>query len=217
LENKYGEDLVSNRFPNEESIEGHEEFNKYRVLTGHLKMSFDLYNYITWPFVHLTIFRDPVDRMLSHYYHLRSQNEAILHDVAISNTIEQVVEGNLFIAENNRLGVNNTMCKYLSDIPESKNPHITDIFDSAKYNLENRITMFGFTDRYYEFVAIAARRFQWSGPIEVIKEAHGTTRPPLLDIPKSTIYVIEDHNYYDIKLYRYAQQIYEERRMEWLR
>lgn len=206
----YGGEHVLNRYTKEESVEGHETFADYKILTGHLRMSYGLYEYVTWPVVHLTIFREPVERMISHYYFGKSRKDMWWHDIARRNTIEHCVENNL-------MGVNNLLCYSLSSIPENTNPSIEAVFESAKHSLENSFSMFGFNDLFFEFIAMSARRFGWPGPIKVENESHQTVRLSKRMVPERTLEVIKKYNSYDLELYKHARNIYEENRLEWLR
>ncbi len=173
-----------------------EERNKIKVLKGHQPygmhecFSSGLSEYIS-------ILREPVDRVISHYYHLKSDKEHPFNEEINREqyTIKQVLESGKILNMNNcmvRLLSGNYNCAYNECTDEMLNQAITHLDSMSLVGLHNQFDI---------FLLQAAERYGWKNPY-YRRQRVSTTRIGVHEIDADTRALIEHYNKLDIELFR---------------
>jgi hypothetical protein len=184
-----------------------EERRQKKILRGHIY--YGTHEFVPGPFTYITMLRDPVDRIISHYYFvLRTPHHGLYDEVTSRNlTLRDYVLSGLRGETNNgqtRLiaGEESTSLPYGQCPPE--------LLETAKRNIEKDFTLVGLTERFDETLILLKRAFGWKTPFYV-KMNVTKDRPRKEDIPADTLAIIEEYNQMDAELYRYAQQLFDEK------
>lgn len=131
-----------------------------RVLTGH--MPFGLHQYLgPGSFEYFTILRNPVDRMVSLYYHIRRINSHFFHEElnAKNYTIPEVMESGILTAADN---CQVRMLANRLDLPYGavNETHLEEALD----NLEKYFPVVGLQQHFDAFVLQLKDRYGWHYP-----------------------------------------------------
>jgi hypothetical protein len=171
---------------------------RIRVFKGH--MLFGLHVILPQPATYITVLRDPVERVLSAFYFMRSYK---LHPLYWKFRHQNwSVEDFL-----RRLPRGNVQCKILAGA-EYEKPCTPEICETAKENLTRHFSVVGLSERFEESLALMKLRFGWKLRHYSIFNVTGT-RPVKSDLPQSTLDLIAEKNSFDISLYEFATKAFQ--------
>lgn len=179
-----------------------------RVVMGHHKLSQPLYMLMDHRTAHITILREPVSRVLSHYDYLRVSPNHRTHRIVRDMTVEQFASSRVTpeLANGQTLRLAGMLPRFLA--ARFKPP--ADALAIAKENLERRFSFFGLTERYGEFLLMASRLLGWRDifcePRNVSRQRAG--RDSATD---RVIEIIRERNVLDIELYDFARDLFQRR------
>jgi hypothetical protein len=167
-----------------------------RVVSGHLPYTVK----VAFPedARYVTMLRDPVDRLLSHYHavsrrrRLKSPGDPLEPETTIDDLIEQHV---LF---------DNLHVRMLSDAEDPAGPVTEDHLRQAKHNLKE-FTAFGLVDRFDESLVLLGRRLGLRSLLAPSQRVN--VERPGVDEP-AVVAAARRHNELDVKLYRYASRLF---------
>lgn len=187
---------------------------KIRLLRGHV--GFGLHDYLPEPVSSFTVLRDPVDRVMSHYYYLRDQMDRG-RDYTDRPWLREA--GRMTLGEYVRHGpsadVRNGQTRLLAgamngwDVAAATPSDPTDMLDRAKANLGDQLCLAGLTERFDETLLLLQRRLGWSKPFYVTRNVT-QGRPPKAALSPDELEGIQDANRLDIELYEYATARFEQ-------
>lgn len=177
----------------------------HKAICGHFHANSHLYDQLPYPFVHFTILRNPIDRVLSEYYYFKEQPKHVeLHALANTYSLEEIFEQEI----EEFFPAFNWMCYHLSGVRERNQIAL----DCAKWTLSHDMTFFGFVQNLPELAQIGRRLLGWK-PVEI----HRVNTTQHKENPSFYAEeLIEEYNQFDMELYKYAMKIYRERRDDWL-
>jgi hypothetical protein len=151
---------------------------------------------------YVTCLREPVSRVVSHYYHALNDPAHYLH--------QKVVSGNLDLQSYVTAGLSgelsNGMTRMLAGV-EDFNHSVVDrqTLDIAKTNIETLFDGVILSECFDPGILMLAKRLQWNAPYYIRRKigSYGTaSRKP----DRATRESIEEHNQIDIELYDWAKQ-----------
>ena len=197
-------------FTVQESIE---EFKKLpeaqrtaiRCLMGHMR--FGAHELLPRVSIYITVLRDPLDRVISHYYYVLRSPDNVLHNDVVSKSMSLKD----FVCSGMTPELDNGQTRRLSGVGHSIGfgQCSTELLVSAKRNLREQFAVVGLAERFDETLILLKRALGWRVPLYV-KENVTRNRPPREEISDDILAVMEKYNKLDIELYRYAQNIFEE-------
>jgi hypothetical protein len=172
-----------------------------KAVLGHYRMTSPMYQQICQPFNHVTVLREPVDRVVSQYYYLRQASEHPNHTIALENSLLELFEKGLA----STLGMTDRQVDLLSTLKTAAKPRLR--LGSAKYSLINYFTFFGLYEKLDEFTDVCSYQLGWPTQIAFPRVNH-STRKSIEELNPKTIKLISDANQLDRELYSYAEYMY---------
>ena len=175
-----------------------ERLKKIRMFKGH--MAFGLHEVLPQRATYITVLRDPVDRVISAFYFMRSYKlhplywkmrrenwslEDFVRNAQRDNVQSKIVAGSKF-----------------------EEPCTREIVETAKNNLRDHFSVVGLSARLEESLALMKLRFGWK--LNSYSSFNVTrSRPKKHDLPQGTLDLIHQKNAFDIELYECAEEIFE--------
>ena len=185
-------------------LQGMPDYRKERIrcIAGHF--AFGIHQFLPQRAQYITLLREPVDRVVSHYYFARRTERHYLHKQAGSISLKDYVEK----LEN--LEMDNGQTRILAGIGHgARFGHCTQqMLDTAKENLQKHFAAAGVSERFDDFLRLVENRLGWDILHYKIKNA-GHDRPQVQDVDAETRAAIIEHNRLDIELYRYVVKLFE--------
>ncbi|MEH7223931.1 sulfotransferase family 2 domain-containing protein [Bacillus sp. JJ1566] len=154
---------------------------------GH--MHFGLHRYLSKPYTYATMLRDPIDRVVSHYYYFLGKGH-----FKKETSFEEFITTPKFF---------NFQTLYLSG-------GTTPDLDIAKANLNAYFPVVGITELFEESIFLMKKEFGWND-IVYKKKNVTAVRPPKEQISKEIMDLIVEHNKMDIELYQYVRKLLEKK------
>jgi glycosyltransferase involved in cell wall biosynthesis len=176
------------------------EQRKVRAVAGHMAMGLD--HDLAGASAYLTILRDPVERIISHYHYVRSRPHEPGHARAMEgiDSLDDYVRRSVFAAI-----VNNGQTRLLGgDVGAMAQPADAAALERALAALTRPDVVVGVQDRFDEFLLLACRAFGWGLPA-YRNENVGVGRPRAAELSDETRALIREHNALDVALYEEAR------------
>jgi hypothetical protein len=196
------------------------ELDRARVISGHFPLGIREYVPNDRAVRYVTVLREPADRTLSHYFAIRerrggaqAQNKLELAPLPDEPTLDDMLEGGYLH--------DNVQTRMLSGLPQPFGEVDEEMLEQAKHNLRDELTCFGLTERFDESLVLAKRRLglrnilyrPFVATSRSGRRATGRVnaeRPRGDELPSELLQAAETCNRYDIELYRYAEQLFDE-------
>lgn len=170
--------------------------HNFDLIVGHLVD--ELFDYIAPECIKTTLLREPVDRIISHYYFAKENKSHYLNSAIIDN--------NMSLEEYSTSGLSGELQNWytlhfsgftLSQLKENPNLGLEKAFN----NLTTNYDIVGVLDKFNDFIKQLTEKAYLSK--EYNNKRVNITKEKLSrdDIPISTIKTIEEVNYLDIELY----------------
>ncbi len=180
------------------------EQEKIKCIAGHF--AFGIHNYYTArPFTYITLLRNPIERVISHYYYVLRKKDHYLHKTVLEKNLnlEEYVESKLSVE------LNNGQTRILAGIDWGaefgKCPPA--MLEQAKKNLQKHFTAVGISEKFSDFLQLLHDKLGWVIPKYKSKNI-SKNRLKIEDIDKGTLAVIEKYNRLDLELYRYGNTLF---------
>lgn len=164
------------------------------AVLGHF--AYGIHETIGRPAHYITVLRDPVQRVLSLYHHLRQYNQ-----------LPEGISLKQFVTTPHVHEACNDQTRRLAGTQAGK-PCDQATLDLAKSNLEYGIDVLGTTERFDATVLLAKRAFNWSDDTHYLPRLVRPTKPA--EDPADVEWVGR-YNALDIELYRYANALLDQR------
>lgn len=171
-----------------------------RLVSGH--MSFGLHPTLSRPFAYVTMLRNPVKRVISHYFF--EQREPL-------SSIRSLMEAGMTLAEfvhhQQRYKRDNLQTRVLADDWVKRHgtrPCDEEMLEQAKDNLTEHFAVVGLAEQFAESYLLMANLFGWRPRLSVRHNRMGGGGEV---IPAGDIALITEHNQYDLQLYAFAKEL----------
>jgi hypothetical protein len=175
-----------------------DRLGRVRVVMGHL--FFGIHDTLPREATYVTILREPVERVLSVYYHR-------VHRHGLRLSLEHYVRtGRDFQIDNAQT---RAICGPLRDGDVRFVPCTTDMLERAKRNLREHFSMVGVAERFDETYLLMARTYAWR-PSGYHLYNVNRRRPRGEKVPPGIRKQLAERNHYDAELYAFAQELFEE-------
>ena len=174
-------------------------------LFGH--MAFGLHQLLPRPAVYATMLREPVDRVMSHYYYAIHATDHPLH--------RRVVDERMTPEDYLRSGVleelNDGQVRRLSAARDEQIPYGSvprELLETAKQNLRAHFVV-GLTESFDASLLLFSRALGWT-KLNYVTLNVTPGRPARSSLPADLRRLIEQYNALDAELYQYAKALFTE-------
>lgn len=178
---------------------------KIKAIATHLGWGF--HEVLPRPSTHITMLREPVDRVISHYYHTCRSKGSMSMEEFVVNDLERSY---------------NLQTRYLSGAEfnrQTADKHIaygdctSQMLESAKNNLK-KYFHFGIMEKYDESLILLNTAFGWKFSklfYRVKSNVSANRNREKEQISKTDLALIEKYNELDVELYKYALITFEDK------
>jgi len=187
-----------------------EEIESYDCIMGH--MGFGLHKLFKSNVTYFTILRDPVDRLISHYFYVLRYPDHYLYkkvkdgNLTFENYINSDLTSELYNGQTRLLAGDNGFPITFKDKMKLDN---TDL-EKAKNNLNKHFSFVGILKNYNLNLIILKYIFNWKN-IFYYKKNVSAKRPSKNDISDNVKSIIKINNQLDIELIEYAKDLFQEK------
>ncbi|HHT9159161.1 MAG TPA: glycosyltransferase [Candidatus Brocadiaceae bacterium] len=181
------------------------DLNKVGWITpGHLP--FGLHEHIKRPYVYMTLFREPVDKIISEYYNnIKLKSGSGWYPWASKMSLKDYVingcDGYNWHIENGQVKL--TAAKL--EVPYGTAGK--ELLEEAKKIIKEHIFIIGIQDLFDESIVFMSKVFGWKSPFYT-RQHIGGNHPPKDKLPQETIATILRYNQLDAELYDYAVDLF---------
>lgn len=181
------------------------ERDNYKLVGGH--MCYGVHDLVSNPGTYFTILRDPVKRIVSYYYYVRSQPNSDWYQMAMNMNLAEFVEKSQVPEVNNgqlrRLyGVEGFNVEFGACKP--------DMLTIVKQQILKHFSVVGLTERFYETIVLLSDVYSWR-LLPFLNKNVSRSKPKSRSIDKQTMDVIIRYNQLDIELYNFSQEQFDDR------
>jgi hypothetical protein len=182
---------------------------QYDVLHGHVH--FGIHKWLPDPATYATMLRDPVERIISYYYFVKTSPEHYLHEEMRVRgwTLEE------FITQGTNWETDNDQVRWLNE-PEHQEVRFgcvpRSMLEAAKWNLEHAFTVFGIVERFEESLECFRAGLGWPD-LTCQRIRNVNTERPRAKLPRRTLEAIRRANRWDVELYEFACELFERQKL----
>jgi hypothetical protein len=161
---------------------------------------YGIHRYLPQECVYITILRDPIDRVISHYFYLFARKKRLGEEIKAID-LEEVLRLEPFHATHQlRLLIErDSMDSALRD------PLPDNAVEIAAHTLETRFAVYGTLERYDETLLMMKQAFGWSRAYYARQNVN-ENRLPVGDIAPRHLDILREMCAPEIELYRYVKQ-----------
>ncbi len=177
-----------------------------RMLRGH--MVFGPHELLPQPTTYFTVLRDPIERVVSHYYHVRRDANHCYHDFLISNEMDLKA----YVESGIHRGMSDFQTRVLAggkwhNAPYGKCPE--EALEAAKENFRKHFAVVGLMERFDETLFFLRRAFGWRDIFYVPRNV-SRRRPSKHELAPETLEAIVNVNRVDVKLYAHVKEQFDQ-------
>lgn len=203
-----GEDPDPTRLPREDTLSyfanlPHAERERASLIMAHTV--FGIHEFIPKPCVYFTLLREPVALTLSQYSYISGKTTHRLHEQAKSMPLIEFIQSGI------ALQTDNSQTRAISGDTTTPFGGCSDaMLEQAKANIEAQFTVVGLTERFDETLLMLRRAFAWRNVYYARANVTPAHRRPTL--PVEAREAIERQNRFDMELYAWAAERFDEAR-----
>ena len=195
--------------PARESIEEYQSLSrgrkdKLKVIYGH--MDYWIHELLPPHSRYVTLVRNPVERVISHYDYVRRAANNPLHDLAMQSSLAD------WVARSDLHEMDNGQTRRLSGSTDFVRfgACSAEMLEQARRNVRQNFALVGITERFDDTYALMSKLFDW--PIKhYVPRNVARRKSSTKDIPTRTIRLIEKFNALDMELYEHATRLFADR------
>ena len=177
---------------------------RLQLIKGHFP--YGIHEHLSQPFEYITILREPVERIISHYYFVLRRPDHYLYDAVTSQKIglKEYVLGGLSPE------LDNGQARLIAG-PGRRIPCgacSRELLEQAKQNLQHHFSIVGLAERFDETMLLVSRRFGWR-PVCYVRQNVTDNRPRRDQFSPDIIEAIKAANWVDMELYAFAEELFQ--------
>jgi len=196
------------------------QLNSYQLICGHY--AYYIVSKLLAPPSIVTMLRDPIDRTISHFYHIKNTKDHWFNEEVSGMSLDDFLNDPIGISE-----ILNFQTRFIAfDNIQEQNFGFANIrndlnkLDLLLNNEEllnialNRMRSFrfvGITERFDESLTLLSHEFGWPAPVTFPKYNVAPYREKYHELSESTLHRIKELNRLDLVLYETGKQLFEQR------
>jgi hypothetical protein len=170
-----------------------------RYLQGHIM--YGAHRMLPQECSYITTLREPIDRVISHYYFIKRNTSHALNRVVR----EQAIGLEDYVTSGVCDEVSNDQARLIAGVARDSSVDTDDILKMAKENIDRKFIVAGIVEQFDETLMLLKRRLGLRNIFYGVRNQ--TIGRPLKDqIPERTLDLIRERNYADIALYEHAKE-----------
>lgn len=177
--------------------------SQLKLIRGHL--AFGIHADLKQPSTYFTLLRDPVERVVSHYYYVLQNPTHHLYDKVRGMSLSDYVTSG--VTREVRNGQTNMVAGMAASEDSGSDQ---DRLNQAKENLQQYFSVVGTTERFDETLILLREAFGWSLPV-YSRQNVTQNRPQVSSLSAQELAVIRAYNSLDLALYEYANQLLDQK------
>jgi hypothetical protein len=180
---------------------GRRKRNRYRVIKGHFPYGF--HEVLDRPYLYMTLFRNPVDRVISHYHYVRRSEGHYIHQKVGDELpgLRDYIESGIVSESRNGQAY---MLVGSQAMKQGEN-----VAELAKEILREKFAIVGTAERFDESLLVMKAVLGWKIPFYISLNVT-RNKPKRSQIDPATLALIEKYNQIDFELYELADQMLDE-------
>ncbi|MCP3028403.1 sulfotransferase family 2 domain-containing protein [Halobacillus sp. A5] len=187
------------------------EEQKEQILVWHGKY----FKILKKPTVYFTILRNPVERVISTYFYIRSYERDPLHEqvknMSFQKFLSYMKDENIRNKQYHKRDIRSIRYRTVNLTTRYLSGGDPDNLKMANYNLNHYFTEVGFTERFSESLFFLKEHFGWEDTLKIKQVNRTQNRPKSTEIPPEIIKEIKRLNHNDEALYKQARRKFEDR------
>jgi len=185
----------------------HDDRERMALVEGH--MYYGVHELLPRPCVYMTMLRNPLERVLSYYSHIRERTDHHLHEAARGLSLAECIRRGLTVE------LDNFMVRAMTSLANTGVPFggvTREMLTEAKTHLDG-IAFLGLSERFDESLARFREMLGWRG--EDVPRVNVTkSRLRAEELSESDLALVREANAFDHELYDHATRLYESRLRE---
>ncbi len=175
---------------------------RYDLVKGHLAI--ELLDHVSAEMLKITVLRDPIDRIISHFYYAKRTKQHYLYSKIKKSgmDLEQYVTSGLSDELQNYY---TTFFSGLTARDVERNPEKAII--RAVQIVQERYDIVGFLDDFKSFANELKKQAKFRHDYQDVRLNITANRPSLDDILPSTLKIIEELNHIDVSFYKKIKEV----------
>ena len=177
--------------------------DQLELLSGHFPFGLD--QYFAKPCSYITLLREPVERIISHYYYVINSPANYLYQEIKSKKIGLAEYAKGYLSAE----LNNHQTRLISGMqPYPGQPAQVTAKDlkKAKRNIKESFAVAGITEMFPQSLFLMKKRYQWE-KVSYQSENVNRNRPTQEEISPDIIKTIQNNNEFDLKLYQFVKKL----------
>jgi len=190
-------------------------YKQLQLVHGH--MDFGAVSFLGDNLSYIAMMRDPVDRIVSHYYYVKQEPRHYLHREIVDNNVSlNAYLSNGYTRELNdglvRMFIGagghhtNEFSKY--DIPYGETEEW--MLEEAVKNIEEHFVFVGLQEKFDVSVFLMKKRLGWANRLVFGRVNQTRNRLRISDIDASTVETINNYNRLDVRLYELVRSQFDQ-------
>lgn len=182
-----------------------EERSRFKVMQGH--QAFGHHTAFPKPeeVQYISILRNPIDRVLSHYYYVLARPQHPYHD-RVKEQCNDVVD---FVSSGLVNHIENLQVRMLSGNVDVPHGSVTrEMLEQAKANIENFDVIIGVQDYYDEYLMLLKQQLGWRQPYYA-KARVNKKRKRVDELDERSLNAIRKYSELDMELYAFVKERFE--------
>lgn len=177
-----------------------------KLIKGH--MTFGWHYILKNPCTYITILRNPIERINSLYKYILRIPDHYLSEIITANkmNLKDYVKSGISLTVDN--GQTRIISGVGADIEFGKCS--TKMLEIAKQNIQRHFSFVGTTERFDESLIVLSRILQWRKIPFYTRQNVAKNNSLTKAMSRDTLNVMESYNQFDIELYKYVQESFEE-------
>ncbi len=180
--------------------------SRYAAIVGHLPFSFFVNLALPATSMHITVLREPVARLISYYYYIRSSKTHYLHDWVMGEDVSPQA----FFESKPTMEIDNLHLRFLCSTDCSNVPIggcTREMLEEAKENLKNRFAVVGLQEYFPQSLELTARTMGWKN-ITNPEINRAPEKSKAAEKDAKTLELVRSMNELDIELYEFGQELF---------